>query len=94
MLMLLGLPWLWDVMALFDICANALMIGDHTAGEKKVILQGPCLQLNVHHKLVLEKAVSVAPLGNDESSDDESEDDGESSQESESDIEEIVRSGN
>ncbi|XDG01515.1 hypothetical protein ABKA04_001130 [Annulohypoxylon sp. FPYF3050] len=74
--LLLGLPWLWDVMASFDIRGNSLTIGDTTAGETPVVLQGPALKLHTHHKLILDPGhVQEEDLEESESSDEEDADD-------------------
>ncbi|RYC57101.1 hypothetical protein CHU98_g9103 [Xylaria longipes] len=52
-LVLLGLPWLWDVMASFDIRSSSLTIGDPGEGEEPVTLKGPVMSLGGIHKLTL-----------------------------------------
>lgn len=51
--LLLGLPWLHDVRATFDIQASRLNIGDFQRGEKHTRLEGPKFQLLKSHKLLL-----------------------------------------
>ncbi|KAI1431816.1 hypothetical protein GGR50DRAFT_699536 [Xylaria sp. CBS 124048] len=42
-LVILGLPWLWDVKATFDIRNTLLTIGDSAAGDVPIQIQGPLL---------------------------------------------------
>lgn len=72
-MVLLGLPWLWDVVASFDIRQSLLMIGDTVAGESRVKLKGPLLSPYRHHKIALhplgpgispEKHLRISPQNN------------------------------
>lgn len=72
-MVLLGLPWLWDVVASFDIRQSSLMIGDTVAGESRVELKGPLLSPYRHHKIALhpsgpgispEKHLRISPQNN------------------------------
>jgi hypothetical protein len=51
--LLLGLPWLYDVRATFDIQVSQLHIRDFKCGEKHTRLEGPKFQLLKSHKLLL-----------------------------------------
>jgi hypothetical protein len=55
--LLLGLPWLNDVDAKFDIRQSRIDIGDTKAGERIVSLQGPMYVPSKQHKLVLHPKV-------------------------------------
>ncbi|KAI0965716.1 hypothetical protein F4678DRAFT_316316 [Xylaria arbuscula] len=52
-LLILGLPWLWDVMATFDIRKSTMTIGDPAVKEDPVQIRGPALSFGEKHKLVL-----------------------------------------
>ncbi|KAI0815398.1 hypothetical protein GGR55DRAFT_628728 [Xylaria sp. FL0064] len=60
-LMILGLPWLWDVMAVIDVRNNVLTIGDHAVKEVPVRICGPSLSFAGKHRLAL--AHMVPKLG-------------------------------
>lgn len=51
--LLLGLPWLWDVQAIFDIRASTLKIGDPARGEEIQTIVGPILAPMGTHRLAL-----------------------------------------
>jgi hypothetical protein len=71
--LLLGLPWLWDVNAYFDIQNSTLRIGDDARGEQKVDISGPLLSPMLAHRLTLGPKGIIPDLGRrDESSDEES----------------------
>ncbi|KAI1122678.1 hypothetical protein F5Y10DRAFT_70389 [Nemania abortiva] len=69
-LMILGLPWLWDVMATFDIRHSLLTIGDSHVGEAREQIQGPTLSFVERHRLALAPA-PVQSEDEDSSSSDE-----------------------
>lgn len=51
---LLGLPWLYDVAALFDIRQSTLTIGDPAHDGERIVMEGPLFMWGPSHKLVLE----------------------------------------
>ncbi|PHH88474.1 hypothetical protein CDD83_7472 [Cordyceps sp. RAO-2017] len=51
--LLLGLPWLYSVGAIFDILQQTLRIGVKSLGEKRVSIQGPVLAFTRRQKLLL-----------------------------------------
>ncbi|CAH0014488.1 unnamed protein product [Clonostachys rhizophaga] len=68
--LLLGLPWLWDVNAFFDIRGSCLTIGDASLGEKPVVLRGPAMSLGPEQRLMLALADDVeSDSSSDESAD-------------------------
>ncbi|KAI1346713.1 hypothetical protein F5Y01DRAFT_264820 [Xylaria sp. FL0043] len=79
-LMILGLPWLWDVMATFDIRNSVLTIGDPAVKETPTQIRGPTLAFGGKHRLALIPQVSsvstkrVEDVDSSESSDSETDD--------------------
>lgn len=59
-LLLLGIPWLWDVLAKFDIRASTLTIGDVHDGETQTTLVGPLLAPVGRHRIALGAAGPIA----------------------------------
>ncbi|KAI2641254.1 hypothetical protein GGS21DRAFT_487593 [Xylaria nigripes] len=68
-LLILGLPWLWDVMATFDIRDSVLTIGDTTAREPRVQIHGPTLSFTGKHRLALAPATDTEPSSSSGESD-------------------------
>jgi hypothetical protein len=96
--LLLGLPWLWDVNAYFDIRQSSLRIGDTSRGERSVTISGPLLSPMSAHRLTLGPegvALDLDQREGDSASDtNESDEDEESSSEYFSGAESEAESGN
>ncbi|OBR02927.1 hypothetical protein CH63R_09248 [Colletotrichum higginsianum IMI 349063] len=88
-LLLLGMPWLYDVRALIDPWGAKLVIGDTSIGEQLVEIEGPLMQLSDTQRLILNPAsddtdlvgrdrlrnmVEMDPGDSDDNEDDDNED--------------------